>query len=343
MQDKMTRIGVFYDGNYFLHVSNYYNYDHPRQRRLSISGLHQFIKQEVAVHESSSPNLCQIVDAHYFRGRLSAQEAHQRGAVLYWDRVFDDILMSAGVTTHYTPLRNTHGRREEKGIDVWLALEAYENAVYKQFDVVVLIASDGDFLPLIRKLNTLGTRVMILSWDFEFTNDMGKKVTTRTSQDLLEEASYPIPMHEVIDNRLRRNDPIINNIFVLGESRHKAHPTFKQEENIGSSSAQPPLDPEIEALIGKVQSSEILSLKNGYGFIQFPPNNLFFHYTSVKELDFNDLIIGDKVEFTLEKNEDGQLIATNIELIAGEGVNLDNLTEDTTTIQEEKSIATEEE
>lgn len=317
----MIRIGVFYDGNYFLHVSNYYNYDHPRQRRLSISGLHQFIKQEVASEESVAPNLCQIVDAHYFRGRLSAQEAHQRGAVLYWDRVFDDILMSAGVTTHYLPLKNTFGRREEKGIDVWLALEAYENAVYKEFDVVVLIASDGDFLPLVRKLNTLGTRVMVLSWDFDFTNDMGKKVTTRTSQDLLEEASYPVPMHEIIDNRLRRNDPIINNIFVLGESRKRTHPVFNQEENTGQNINTPPIDPEIEALIGKVQSSEILSLKNGYGFIQFPPNNLFFHYTSVKELDFNDLILGDKVEFTLEKNEDGQLIATNVELVEGEGVN----------------------
>jgi len=316
MQDKMTRIGVFYDGNYFLHVSNYYNYDHPRKRRLSISGLHQFIKQEVAVEEQSSANLCQIVDAHYFRGRLSAQEAHQRGSVLYWDRVFDDILMSAGVTTHYLPLRSGNGRKEEKGIDVWLALEAYENAVHKQFDVLVLIASDGDFVPLIRKLNTLGTRVMILSWDFEFTNDMGKTMVTRTAQDLLEEASYPVPMHEIIDNRLRRNDPIINNIFVAGESKRRTHPIFNQEENVEAVQ----LDPEIEAKIGKVQTSEILSLKNGYGFIQFPPNNLFFHYTSVKDLDFNDLLIGDRVEFTLEKNEDNQLIATNISLIAGDDI-----------------------
>lgn len=320
MQDKMIRIGVFYDGNYFLHVSNYYNYDHARQRRLSISGLHQFIKQEVAVAEGANPNLCQIVDAHYFRGRLSAQEAHQRGAVLYWDRVFDDILMSAGVTTHYLPLKNTNGRREEKGIDVWLALEAYEAAIHKQFDVIVLLASDGDFLPLIRKINTLGTRVMILSWDFEFTNDMGKTVITRTSQDLLEEASYPVPMHEIIDNRLRRNDPIINNIFVPGESNRRSHPVFNTEESETNSVASP-LDPEIEGLIGKVQSSEILSLKNGYGFIQFPPNNLFFHYTSVKDLDFNDLIIGDRVEFTLEQNEDKQLIATNVQLIEGEGIN----------------------
>jgi len=314
MQKKMIRIGVFYDGNYFLHVSNYYNYDHPRQRRLSITGLHQFIKQEVAAVENSNPGLCQIVDAHYFRGRLSAQEAHQRGAVLYWDRVFDDILMSAGVTTHYLPLKNMHGRREEKGIDVWLALEAYENAVYKDFDVLVLIASDGDFLPLVRKLNTLGTRVMILSWDFEFTNDMGKTMVTRTSQDLLEEVSYPIPMHEIIDNRLRRNDPIINNIFVPGESKRSNHPVFRDTKPAGENGAVVAMV-EGEGTVGEVHNSEILSLKNGYGFVRFPPNNLFFHYTSVVELDFNDLLVGDKVEFTLDKNEDGQFIATNVQLL----------------------------
>ncbi len=314
MQSKMTKIGVFYDGNYFLHVSNYYNYDHPRQRRLSITGLHKFIKQEVADREKSSAEVCQIVDAHYFRGRLSAQEAHQRGAVLYWDRVFDDILMSAGVTTHYLPLKNTNGRREEKGIDVWLALEAYENAVYKHFDVVVLIASDGDFLPLVRKLNTIGTRVMILSWDFEFTNDMGKMMVTRTSQDLLEEASYPVPMHEIIDNRLRRNDPLITNIFVPGESKRRNHPIFVADD----SEDPEPRAEEYDGAVGEVHSSEILSLKNGYGFIKFPPNNLFFHYTSVKELDFNDLLVGDKVEFTLDKNEDKQFIATNVQLIEAE-------------------------
>jgi uncharacterized LabA/DUF88 family protein/cold shock CspA family protein len=311
MQSKMTKIGVFYDGNYFLHVSNYYNYDHPRQRRLSITGLHKFIQQEVADREQSSPDVCKIVDAHYFRGRLSAQEAHQRGAVLYWDRVFDDILMSAGVTTHYLPLKNTNGRREEKGIDVWLALEAYENAVYKNFDVIVLIASDGDFLPLVRKLNTIGTRVMVLSWDFEFTNDMGKTMVTRTSQDLLEEASYPVPMHEIIDNRLRRNDPVINNIFVPGESKRRNHPIFETDDTENEEVREEEYDGDV----GEVHNSEVLSLKNGYGFIKFPPNNLFFHYTSVKELDFNDLLVGDKVEFTLDKNEEKQFIATNVQLI----------------------------
>lgn len=317
---KMTKIGVFYDGNYFLHVSNYYNYDHQRKRRLSISGLHDFIRNHLAQLESTTVELCRIVDAHYFRGRLSAQEAYQRGSALYWDRVFDDILMSGGVTTHYMPLKNVHGRKEEKGIDVWLALEAYESVLKKELDVLVLIASDGDYTQLVRKVNTLGCRVMIMSWDFEFTTDNGKDMVTRTAQDLLEEASYPVPMHRIIDDRMHRNDPVINNLFVPGnESRRGIHPTFGEPEpdngfSEGDKDGSYPEEP-TEGEVGDVMESTILSLKNGYGFIKYPPNNLFFHYTSVKNVDFNDLLLDDLVEFTLDRNDEGQLIATGVSLL----------------------------
>jgi uncharacterized LabA/DUF88 family protein/cold shock CspA family protein len=294
----LTRIGVFYDGNYFLHVSNYYNYVHPRKRRLSIAGLHEFIRHQVAHEEGIDPRHSQIVDAHYFRGRLNAQEASQRGNQLYYERVFDDILMSEGVVTHYLPLKYNGGRKEEKGIDVWLALEAYELTLHKNFSVVVLIASDGDYAPLVRKLNTLGTRVMVLSWDFEFTNDQGTKVVTRTSQDLLEEVSYPIAMHEIIENRVRKNESLINNLFVPESNK-------REETAI--------------ILNGQRQSGSILSLKNGFGFIAFPPNNLFFHYSDVDNVDFNELQEGDLVAFTIEKNDKGFDVATSVEKVEVKG------------------------
>lgn len=297
MQDKLVRIGVFYDGNYFLQVSNYYAYGHPRKKRLSVSGLHEFIRSQVADEEASDVRLCQIVDSHYFRGRLNATEASQRGDTLYYDRVFDDILMSEGVTTHYLPVKTSHdGVKHEKGIDVWLALEAFELAFYKRFNVLVLIASDGDYVPLVRKLNTIGTRVMVLGWDFEYNTESGQKLTTRTSQDLLEEVTYPIQMSQIIDDRVRQKEPIINNLFVQTEARRT---TVKQSSEQNNSAL----------------TSEILTIKNGFGFIKYPPNNLFFHYTSVIDTDFNDLQVGDKVQFTLDKNDKGDDIAINVKLL----------------------------
>jgi uncharacterized LabA/DUF88 family protein/cold shock CspA family protein len=337
---RLTRIGVFYDGNYFLHVSNYYNYSHERRSRLSISGLHAFIRQQVAKEEEANERLCQIVDAHYFRGRLNAHEANQRGNQLFYDRLFDDILMSEGVITHYLPVKTYQGYRQDKGIDVWLALEAYELALYKKFDVVVLITSDGDYVPLVRKLNTLGSRIMVLSWDFEFLNEQGEKQVTRTSQDLLAEVSYPVPMHDKIEAGIRKKDTTIQNLFV----KQTAKPAFATPApalSSGSSSYEDSDDsfdtnyttgslfddydtsdepnynladtPDADPTGRKI--STIRSLKNGYGFINYPPNNLFFHYTSLIDTDFEELNIDDEIEFTVGQNPEGKDIAVDVRLL----------------------------
>ena len=171
-KEMLTRIGVFYDGNYFYHVSNFYCYGHARKSRLSIPGIHEFIKRFVSCQENISPAFCQIVDCHYFRGRLPAMEANER-QILLNERIFDDILMREGIVTHYLPITKSG----EKGVDVSLALEALELTLFKKFNIVVLIASDGDYIPLVRKLNSLGTRVMVLGWDFEYTDENGKRLT----------------------------------------------------------------------------------------------------------------------------------------------------------------------
>src|SRR5438270_12265510 len=103
VDSRLTRIGVFYDGNFFWYVSNYYAYVHHRKARLSISGLHEFIRDQVSKSEGIDGRYCQIVDAHYFRGRFSALEAQNRQK-LFADRTWDDVLMREGVVTHYLPM-----------------------------------------------------------------------------------------------------------------------------------------------------------------------------------------------------------------------------------------------
>ncbi|MBO9641303.1 MAG: NYN domain-containing protein, partial [Siphonobacter aquaeclarae] len=223
--------------------------------------------------------------------------------------VFDDLLLAEGVTTHYLPVRTSFNNKYEKGIDVWLALEAYEMALHKKFDVLVLIASDGDFVPLVRKLNTLGTKVMVLSWDFEYTTEDGQKMVTRTSQDLLEEASYYADMQNIIEDRSRRNDPLINGLFVIPPAPPAAAPRVERAAPTGPATA-----PHVENT-GEPIASTIYSLKNGYGFIKYPPNNLFFHYTSLVDTDFNELQEGDEVEFVLSLNDRGDYIAKNVRLL----------------------------
>ncbi|HJU09562.1 MAG TPA: NYN domain-containing protein, partial [Candidatus Binataceae bacterium] len=221
--NKLTRIGVFYDGNFFSHVSNYYLYHHQRRARINITGLHDFIRQQVAAFEGIDEHYCQIVDAHYFRGRFSAREAQNRNQ-LYGERLFDDVLVREGVTTHYLPIAT----EKETGIDVWFALEAFEQAIYKRFNVCVLVACDGDYVPLVRKLNTVGARVMVLGWDFKYVDEQGEERETRTSQWLLSEVTYPVLMSQVIEDRTRRNDPTLSALFVARKDPGASNPAFSE-------------------------------------------------------------------------------------------------------------------
>jgi cold shock CspA family protein/uncharacterized LabA/DUF88 family protein len=305
----LLRIGVFYDGTYFSHVSNYYMYEHERKARISITGLHAFIRDEVARQEGADKRFCQIVDAHYFRGRFSAKAAYAQDS-LYRERQFDDVLIREGVTMHFLPLSADRvGDVTEKGIDVWFALEAFELAVHKRFDVSVLLTGDGDFVPLVRKLNTLGTRVMLLAWDFEYERD-GKPHSTRTSQALINEVTYPVMMSDEIDSRGRKKDPAIASLFV---QKSKEQAGIAGVVDIARTAA-------IEDGVGPgMRTGTIvnLNLDRGFGFVRPDGGgeNLFFHFSSLVDCQLTDIQQGTAVIFHVV-NTDRGLNASGVRLHA---------------------------
>jgi cold shock CspA family protein len=65
--------------------------------------------------------------------------------------------------------------------------------------------------------------------------------------------------------------------------------------------------------------SEVLTVKNGYGFIKYPNNNLFFHYLDV-EGEFNEIMPYDRVTFEIEKNEKGQDVAKKVRKLTTEEI-----------------------
>jgi uncharacterized LabA/DUF88 family protein len=289
---NILRIGIFYDGYYFYKVSNYYKYEHPKKARISISGLHNFIRNEVAILSGTDIKQCQIVDAHYFKGRSSAKEM---GDKVQNERMFEDILMRENIVTHYLPLRyGENNVLQEKGIDVWLALEAYELASYKRFDILVLVACDGDYVPLVRKLNTMGTHVMLISWDFTYHTATGYCEQTRTSQQLLEEVFHPVSMHQLIDSRVPTE--YVKNLFVTEKYIEDAQPFSSLEEK---NTVRDFFETEKEDYFSVIQSIR----EEGYGFIEDKmSNNVFFHYSIVENRDFNELRPGLRVKYQREED-----------------------------------------
>jgi cold shock CspA family protein/uncharacterized LabA/DUF88 family protein len=288
---NIVRIGIFYDGYYFYKVSNYYKYEHKRKARISISGLHDFIRREIAsIMQIEDIRHCQIIDAHYFKGRSSVKEM---GEKVQSERIFEDILMRENIVNHYLPLRmGENNTWQEKGIDVWLALEAYELAIYKRFDMLVLVAGDGDYVPLVRKLNTLGTQVMLICWDYSYYNENGTTAETRTSRQLLEEVLYPVVMNERIDKQPTADS--INDLFV----KEKKDPSSQSIGNILSAKTAAPVEED-------GITSTIFSIKDGFGFIKDEENNnVFFYYNTVTNRDFDELEVGMKVSYLREEDSE---------------------------------------
>lgn len=347
---NLTRIGIFYDGGYFAHVSDYYLYHHDRKARISIQGLHAFIRDEVAKVEANDVRYCQIVEAHYFRGRFSADDAKRHDAqrtdgdsTLYRERKFEDAMLKAGVTPHFLPLyANEEGRMREKGVDVWLALEAYDLAWRKSLAVVVLVTGDGDYVPLVRKLNSLGARVLVTAWDLQ-EEGFG---TTRTAQALIDEVTYPVMMGAIIDDRSRRDDPLIDGLFVSRQApppppAYQPAPPPPQADGKAQPAPPrvvPPVRPPVESATDNteprpwrsanrppgMEDSEpareqgyIANMPYGreFGFIEsdFGGERMFFHQSWVEGCSFSDLQPGDRVEFTPDTNpRDGRPVAIRV-------------------------------
>ena len=210
---KLIRVACFYDGSFFVRVSNYYKHYHERKSYLSFTGIHEYIRQKVGEAEGVDRKMVQMIQSHFFRGRFSLQAAKTANA-LEADRYFDQLLMYAGIISHYYPMNESVNPPQEKGIDVWLALEAYDLAVTNGFDVLALFVSDQDFLPLIRKMHGRCIRTAVVAVDIRYTDTQGIDRSLATSHQLTNESTYALNLSQEIDSE-RRDDKLIESIFAF--------------------------------------------------------------------------------------------------------------------------------
>lgn len=322
--NNLLKIGVFYDGNFINHISDYYAFRHSIKSRLSLKGIEEFAISKISEIEGLDKKYCKIVESHLYRARTTAKNAEERD-VLYGERVFDDACMYDGVNTHYLPMKKQNGRTQGKGIDVWLALDAYELTLLKKLDIVILITSDTDFKPLIRKLHSLGTKTILLSWNIQWDQD-GESHMTRTSKDLTDTVTYFIDVADSIN----ANPEHTQMIFIpKGERESKEQKESYYESNFSKNWSNKYYQKsswtndnkqteEIDYDEDNRIESEICALKNGFGFIHYPPNNLFFHSNDMAEgHSFEDLQEGDAVEFQTHSKPDGSLVAKHIKILFG--------------------------
>lgn len=187
-------IGVFIDGGYYAKVNE--ALERSGAGNINIKSLFSFICEQVAKLEGVPQKRSFITEAHFYRGRYRVSDASDKN-LLYSERKFEDTLIENDIIFHYKHLREVRsGRGEvtviEKGVDVWFALEAYEMALYRDFDYTVLISGDADHEMLAKKLKALKTHVILLTWDPTHTGS--------TSRFLSEEVCTHIEIGNYVQN-----------------------------------------------------------------------------------------------------------------------------------------------
>ena len=249
----MKNISVFYDGYYLRLIIGYYH--RVRKQYMDLSALHRFIGRKLEGR---------VMDAHIYQGRSLPEYGGEYR--LRQERYFDLSLAKAGIQSHVLPLSSSG---TEKGIDVWLALDVFEHAMSKQCDVVVLIAGDADYVPLLRKLKYTDAKSAVLGWtipDVDGSHRIGASIV------LLREADQAIAMEAVLNDRRESEGLFVRSAVFMGNT------------------------------------GVVTRVNEGYGFISPRKGgpSLFFHCSDLKNRKFDDVRVGDPVEFEIGTNQRGE-------------------------------------
>lgn len=202
-----VRVMVFYDGGYFKQGNIYFRYKENRGW-FSLPELHSVIEKYVAQKTKSSTDVTKVVAAHYYDGRTTTNVA--KADQLEKDRDFEMALIQAGIIPHFMPVSETavpgavgeeiKYKLAQKGVDVELAIDVLDFAHADRYDVAVLIAGDGDFVPLVRRITSLNKNAVIAYFEIEQWEDSLKRThrPTRVSRALLEAASWSLNFNHLV-------------------------------------------------------------------------------------------------------------------------------------------------
>lgn len=293
LKKNKTSVAIFYDGNYMGRVSKYYGANNIVKYKLNIEVLHNYIIKEVTAIASDFLSDIYVSSSHYFRSRHSASEAVHRKSQLYRDRANDDVLSELNITSHFTPFSTNANSNDDSYISNWLSLELLEETTNKDIDIAVLVAGSNSYLPLLNKLASKGIDTMVVGWDTMMHSDSSLDI--KTCETIFEAADHTIVVNVALDQDAEGLNNLLTPIQITTRSASPSHQATENEEEDN----------------GEREISEILTLKPNFGFIRFPNNNLFFRATDYIG-SYDELKVGDTVEFIVEVNDDGQSIARKV-------------------------------
>lgn len=295
MTNQQINVLFAYDGGYLRIARQYYRNEHEVGAWLNLNALHDLIVRRIASWMKVPVRLVRVAESHLYAGRPDTDFVRSRGNLMEEVVEFDGSLYAAKIVTHYRRLRPpANGRAvSEKGVDVALSLATYRQVQTGLFDVVVLVAGDADFVPLLDVLQLHKIPVLVVEFEFNYVNESGIEVRTGCSEDLKNLATWSINLSEEINQGFKSSGEI-KAMFPSIEwqaSNHRGR------------------------MIGV-----IIALKSGYGFIKGDDgiDRFFFWGGLASGTSFKDLVEGQHVSFVSESSSRGPsaldvaLVETNL-------------------------------
>lgn len=208
----MTRVAVYYDLYYFTQVYKYMRDNRTGSPSFSVSCFNELLMDEAARRRKIPKGLLNMVSCWGFCGsfdahRLVCTDTDMSTLI----REFDDERYQV----HYEPYQKVENRYVEKGVDVALTCSVYQHK--SEFDMLILVTNDGDFVPLVKDMKDLGKEVVIPQWSYNWMERIGTTMKPRMispSVRLRQSATTSLDMMKVLYSDRPTRHPFVDRVFM---------------------------------------------------------------------------------------------------------------------------------
>lgn len=147
MEGQSNRIIVYIDGsNLYFKLKNLLI---PHTSQFNYRGLAQYLTQQ--------DTLCTI---HYYVGLVKTGRVNDKTRKIHQGQVnLFNTLRDQNINIHTGYLMKNNNVYHEKGVDVNIAVDLLVGAYENLYDTALLISSDTDLIPAIKKIKHLGKKL----------------------------------------------------------------------------------------------------------------------------------------------------------------------------------------
>jgi len=226
---NILRVGIYLDGGYLQAISNYYYYETSRHTRIRVAGIQEYCRAYLSREYGRPPSQIAITEAHWYKVRMDKGRDKDRGRLrgvasndseqIQKERAFENHLIRLGYRIHYIGPYQA----EAYTCATHLAMDCYDHAQLRRFDVCFLLVYRIEMLPLLNRLVALGIPVYVLVW-----NISSASFSLHNSLALVPQVdAHFLPMNDIVDGAdSDEMTPMVDGLFLSSEyGDHSDTPT----------------------------------------------------------------------------------------------------------------------